>query len=224
LTPLTIKRRITDKTLTIYLREIGKVKRLSAAEEKSLPPRMRKGDERALVRFTSANLKFVVKVAKEYQNRGLSLADLINEGNVGLLKAAQRFDEKKGVKFISYAVWWIRQAILKALAEQTKIIRLPLSQEGKIRKIASVSSGLMQEKGREPSVEEIAKKLNLDPHDVMEALRLAQKEISLDRIEGLPFSRGTAEMGQLPRGDRSDSQDSLVEGSESAVTVLRNWG
>jgi len=180
LTPLTIKRRITDKTLTIYLREIGKVKRLSAAEEKSLPPRMRKGDERALVRFTSANLKFVVKVAKEYQNRGLSLADLINEGNVGLLKAAQRFDEKKGVKFISYAVWWIRQAILKALAEQTKIIRLPLSQEGKIRKIASVSSGLMQEKGREPSVEEIAKKLNLDPHDVMEALRLAQKEISLD--------------------------------------------
>lgn len=190
---LIISKRVTDRTLNIYLREIGKVKPLSPEEERVLPAKIRKGDPRALERFTSANLKFVVKIAKEYQNRGLSLADLINEGNVGLLKAAKRFDEKKGVKFISYAVWWIRQSILKALSEQTKIIRLPLSQEGRIRKIATASSGLMQEKGREPSVEEIAKKLNLDPHEVMNALRLAQKEISLDA----PVSEGDEDKEKL---------------------------
>jgi RNA polymerase primary sigma factor len=190
---LTINRRITNRTLNIYLREIGKVDPLTEEEEKSLPALIRKGDTKALERFTSANLKFVVKIAKEYQRRGLSLVDLVNEGNVGLLKAARRFDEKKGVKFISYAVWWIRQCILKALSEQTKIVRLPLSQEGRIRKIASASSGLMQEKGREPSVEEIANKLKLDPHDVMNALRLAQREISLDA----PLSEGDDEREKL---------------------------
>jgi RNA polymerase primary sigma factor len=190
---LTIRRRITDRTLNIYLREIGKLEPLSADEERNLPPKIREGDGSALERFTSANLKFVVKIAKEYQNRGLTLADLINEGNIGLLKAARRFDETKGVKFISYAVWWIRQSVLKALSEQTKIVRLPLSQEGRIRKIATASSGLMQEKGREPSVEEIARKLDLDPHDVMNALRLAQKEISLDA----PLSEGSEEREKL---------------------------
>lgn len=190
---LTIRKRITDRTLSIYLKEIGKLEPLSTDEEKTLPSQIRNGDSTALERFTSANLKFVVKIAKGYQRRGLTLADLINEGNVGLLKAATRFDEKKGVKFISYAVWWIRQSILKALSEQTKIVRLPLSQEGRIRKIATASSGLWQEKGREPSVEEIAKKLNLDPRDVMNALRLAQKELSLDA----PMSEGSEEKEKL---------------------------
>jgi RNA polymerase primary sigma factor len=190
---LTIRKRVTNRTLNIYLREIGKLKPLSPDEESKLPPRVRKGDGGALERFTSANLKFVVKIAKEYQSRGLTLADLINEGNVGLLKAATRFDEKKGVKFISYAVWWIRQSILKALSEQTKIVRVPLSQEGRIRKIATASSGLMQEKGREPSVQEIAEKLNLDPRDVMNALILAQREVSLDA----PMSEGSEERERL---------------------------
>jgi len=190
---LTVRKRVTNRTLNIYLKEIGKLKPLSPDEERKLPSRLRRGDRRALERFTSANLKFVVKIAKEYQKRGLTLADLINEGNVGLLKAATRFDEKKGVKFISYAVWWIRQSILKALSEQTKIVRVPLSQEGRIRKIATASSGLMQEMGREPSIEEIAEKLNLDPRDVMNALILAQKEVSLDA----PVSEGSDERERL---------------------------
>ncbi len=190
---LTIYRRVTSRTLNIYLKEIGKIGPLSANEEMVLPSLIRKGDSEALERFTAANLKFVVKIAKEYQNRGLSLVDLINEGNVGLLKAAGRFDETKGVKFISYAVWWIRQCVLKALSEQTKLIRLPLSQEGRIRKIATASSGLMQEKGREPSIDEIAKKLDLNPKDVTNALRLAQREISLDA----PVSEGHEDKEKL---------------------------
>jgi len=173
-----------DRSLDLYLREIGETPLINAAEEVELAKRIRKGDHKALEKLTKANLRFVVSVAKQYQNQGLSLADLINEGNIGLIKAAKRFDETRGFKFISYAVWWIRQAILQALAEQSRIVRLPLNRVGTLHKIGKVSSSLQQDLGREPSPNEIAKELSLTEGEVSDTLKISNSHLSLDA----PFS------------------------------------
>lgn len=178
------KYRDEDKSLDLYLREIGETPLINAAEEVELAKRIKQGDHRALEKLTKANLRFVVSVAKQYQNQGLSLADLINEGNIGLIKAAKRFDETRGFKFISYAVWWIRQAILQSLAEQSRIVRLPLNRVGTLHKIGKVSSSLQQEFGREPSANEIAKKLSLSEGEVSDTLKISNSHLSLDA----PFS------------------------------------
>jgi RNA polymerase primary sigma factor len=173
-----------DKSLDLYLREIGETPLITAGEEVELAKRIKNGDQSALEKLTKANLRFVVSVAKQYQNQGLSLADLINEGNIGLIKAAKRFDETRGFKFISYAVWWIRQAILQALAEQSRIVRLPLNRVGTLHKIGKISSSLEQEYGREPSPDEIAKELALSTIEVSDTLKISNTHLSLDA----PFS------------------------------------
>ena len=173
-----------DKSLDLYLREIGETPLIKAAEEVELAKKIKNGDQSALEKLTKANLRFVVSVAKQYQNQGLSLADLINEGNIGLIKAAKRFDETRGFKFISYAVWWIRQAILQALAEQSRIVRLPLNRVGTLHKIGKISSSLEQEFGREPSPAEIAKELELSTLEVSDTLKISNTHLSLDA----PFS------------------------------------
>ena len=173
-----------DRSLDLYLREIGSTPLINAQEEVKLARRIRQGDKRALEKLTKANLRFVVSVAKNYQNQGLSLADLINEGNIGLIKAAKRFDETRGFKFISYAVWWIRQAILQALAEQSRIVRLPLNRVGTLHKIGKVSSSLEQTYGRNPSPDEIAKELELTESEVADTLKISNSHLSLDQ----PFS------------------------------------
>jgi RNA polymerase primary sigma factor len=173
-----------DRSLDLYLREIGSTPLITAQEEVKLARRIRQGDKRALEKLTKANLRFVVSVAKNYQNQGLSLADLINEGNIGLIKAAKRFDETRGFKFISYAVWWIRQAILQALAEQSRIVRLPLNRVGTLHKIGKVSSSLEQTYGRNPSPDEIAKELELSENEVADTLKISNSHLSLDQ----PFS------------------------------------
>lgn len=173
-----------DRSLDLYLREIGETPLITAQQEVELAKRIKLGDQDALERLTKANLRFVVSVAKQYQNQGLSLADLINEGNIGLIKAAKRFDETRGFKFISYAVWWIRQAILQALAEQSRIVRLPLNRVGTLHKIGKISSSLEQEYGREPSPDEIAKELELSAVEVSDTLKISNSHLSLDA----PFS------------------------------------
>jgi RNA polymerase primary sigma factor len=173
-----------DRSLDLYLREIGSTPLINASEEVKLARRIRQGDKIALEKLTKANLRFVVSVAKNYQNQGLSLADLINEGNIGLIKAAKRFDETRGFKFISYAVWWIRQAILQALAEQSRIVRLPLNRVGTLHKIGKVSSSLEQTYGRNPSPDEIAKELELSESEVADTLKISNSHLSLDQ----PFS------------------------------------
>jgi RNA polymerase primary sigma factor len=173
-----------DKSLDLYLREIGETPLIKAEEEVELAKKIKNGDQSALEKLTKANLRFVVSVAKQYQNQGLSLADLINEGNIGLIKAAKRFDETRGFKFISYAVWWIRQAILQALAEQSRIVRLPLNRVGTLHKIGKISSSLEQEFGREPSPAEIAKELELSTLEVSDTLKISNTHLSLDA----PFS------------------------------------
>jgi RNA polymerase primary sigma factor len=173
-----------DRSLDLYLREIGETPLITAQQEVELAKRIKLGDQQALEKLTKANLRFVVSVAKQYQNQGLSLADLINEGNIGLIKAAKRFDETRGFKFISYAVWWIRQAILQALAEQSRIVRLPLNRVGTLHKIGKISSSLEQEYGREPSPDEIAKELELSAVEVSDTLKISNSHLSLDA----PFS------------------------------------
>ena len=173
-----------DRSLDLYLREIGETPLITAEEEVELAKKIKLGDQSALEKLTKANLRFVVSVAKQYQNQGLSLADLINEGNIGLIKAAKRFDETRGFKFISYAVWWIRQAILQALAEQSRIVRLPLNRVGTLHKIGKISSSLEQEYGREPSPDEIAKELALSAVEVSDTLKISNSHLSLDA----PFS------------------------------------
>ncbi|MGB8656366.1 MAG: sigma-70 family RNA polymerase sigma factor [Candidatus Zixiibacteriota bacterium] len=173
-----------DRSLDLYLREIGATPLITAEEEVQLAKRIKLGDQDSLEKLTKANLRFVVSVAKQYQNQGLSLADLINEGNIGLIKAAKRFDETRGFKFISYAVWWIRQAILQALAEQSRIVRLPLNRVGTLHKIGKISSSLEQEYGREPSPDEIAKELALSAVEVSDTLKISNSHLSLDA----PFS------------------------------------
>src|SRR6187455_1054390 len=168
---LKIVKQVTNRetaSLDKYLQEIGRVELITAEEEVRLAQRIKKGDGEALERLTKANLRFVVSVAKQYQNQGLTLGDLINEGNLGLIKAAQRFDETRGFKFISYAVWWIRQSILQALAEQSRIVRLPLNRVGALNKIGKKFSQLEQEFEREPTASELADKLEMSPAEVSE--------------------------------------------------------
>ncbi|MBO6187357.1 MAG: RNA polymerase sigma factor RpoD/SigA [Prevotella sp.] len=180
---LKITRSITNReseALDKYLAEIGKEELLTADEEVELAQRIRKGDRKALERLTKANLRFVVSVAKQYQNQGLSLPDLINEGNVGLIKAAERYDETRGFKFISYAVWWIRQSILQALAEQSRLVRVPLNQMGSMNKINRMLNKFEQENERRPSVEEISEQIDLPEDKVDEAMMASGRQISVD--------------------------------------------
>lgn len=180
---LKITKQVTNRetaSLDKYLQEIGRVDLISAEEEVELARRIKQGDQAALEKLTKANLRFVVSVSKQYQNQGLSLPDLINEGNVGLIKAAQRFDETRGFKFISYAVWWIRQSILQALAEQARIVRLPLNRIGAINKINRTYSKLEQEFEREPTAEEISSELDISESDVKDSMRTNGKHVSMD--------------------------------------------
>jgi RNA polymerase primary sigma factor len=186
---LKITKSITNResqSLEKYLQEIGKVDLLTPEEEVDLAKRIKQGDQIALEKLTKANLRFVVSVAKQYQNQGLSLSDLINEGNLGLIKAAQRFDETRGFKFISYAVWWIRQSILQALAEQSRIVRLPLNKVGSLNKINKAFSELEQTYEREPSAEELAELLEISTDEVETTLGVAARHVSMDA----PFVEG----------------------------------
>ena len=186
---LKITKSITNResaSLEKYLQEIGRMELITADEEVRLAKLIKTGDTNALDRLTKANLRFVVSVAKQYQNQGLTLSDLINEGNLGLIKAAERFDETKGFKFISYAVWWIRQSIMQALAEQSRIIRLPLNKVGSLTKINRAFQSLEQEYDREPTADEIATILNIEPDEVRATLGVAGRHISVDA----PFVRG----------------------------------
>jgi len=180
---LKITKQVTNRenaSLDKYLQEIGKVELITAEEEVELAQRIKQGDKSALEKLTKANLRFVVSVSKQYQNQGLSLPDLINEGNLGLIKAAQRFDESRGFKFISYAVWWIRQSILQALAEQSRIVRLPLNKIGSINKINKAYAKLEQEYEREPNATEIAGLLEITENEVKESMKNAGRHISMD--------------------------------------------
>lgn len=180
---LKITKQITNRetaSLDMYLQDIGRVELITAQDEVVLAQKIRAGDQRALDKLVKANLRFVVSVAKQYQNQGLSLPDLINEGNFGLIKAAQRFDETRGFKFISYAVWWIRQSILQALAEQARIVRLPLNKIGAINKINKTMSKLEQDLEREPSYEEVSEALEMLPQDVFETMRNHYRHLSMD--------------------------------------------
>jgi RNA polymerase primary sigma factor len=206
-----------------YLQEIGKYELLRPEEEIELARRAKQGDEKALERLIQANLRFVVSVAKQYQNQGLPLGDLINEGNLGLIKAAKRFDETRGFKFISYAVWWIRQSILQALAEQSRIVRLPLNRVGALNKIGKKLSQLEQEFEREPSTNELAEELDMSVYEVADTLKISGKHISMDA----PFVQG--EDNKLldimpnendPMPDHELMRESLRKEIEEALSTL----
>ncbi|NWF49414.1 MAG: sigma-70 family RNA polymerase sigma factor [Ignavibacteriaceae bacterium] len=210
-------------SLDKYLQEIAKVELLTAEQEIELAIRIRKGDHSALETLTKANLRFVVSVAKQYQNQGLSLGDLINEGNLGLIKAARRFDETRGFKFISYAVWWIRQSILQALAEQSRIVRLPLNRVGALNKIGKAYSNLEQEFEREPNADEIANELKMDVSDITDTLKIANRHVSMDA----PFINGednrlidTIENDEHPSPDTKLMSESLKMEIRTALSTL----
>jgi RNA polymerase primary sigma factor len=211
------------QSLDKYLQEIGKVSLLTAEDEIELAIKIKNGDPQALEKLTRANLRFVVSVAKQYQNQGLSLGDLINEGNLGLIKAARRFDETRGFKFISYAVWWIRQSILQALAEQSRIVRLPLNRVGVLNRIGKAYRNLEQEFEREPSAEEIANELEMDVQDISETLQVSGKHLSFDA----PFAQDeesrlldVLENEELPAPDTSLMSESLHAEIEKALSKL----
>ena len=212
---LKITKQVTNRetaSLDKYLQEIGKVDLITADEEVELAQLIKAGDQRALEKLTKANLRFVVSVAKQYQNQGLTLPDLINEGNLGLIKAAKRFDETRGFKFISYAVWWIRQSILQALAEQSRIVRLPLNKIGSINKINKMYAFLEQENERPPSAEEIAKKLDMTVNDVKESMKNSGRHVSMDAplIEGEDSNLyDVLNSGESPNPDRTLLHESL---------------
>lgn len=223
---LKIIKQVTNRetpSLDKYLHEIGKVELISAEEEVELARRIRQGDNLALEKLIKANLRFVVSVSKQYQNQGLSLPDLINEGNLGLIKAAQRFDETRGFKFISYAVWWIRQSILQALAEQARIVRLPLNKIGSINKINKTFAELEQRFEREPSVPEIATALEVAPDDIKEAIRSSGRHVSMD-APLTPGEEGTMYDVILspdsPAPDRGLITESLRKEIERALSTL----
>ena len=223
---LKITKSITNResaSLDKYLQEIGKEDLITVEEEVELAQRIRKGDQRALEKLTRANLRFVVSVAKQYQNQGLSLPDLINEGNLGLLKAAEKFDERRGFKFISYAVWWIRQSILQALAEQSRIVRLPLNQVGSLNKINKAFSRFEQEHERRPSPEELAETLDLPAEKVADTLRVSGRHISVDA----PFVEGEDNSlldvlvnDDSPVADKTLINESLSTEVERALATL----
>lgn len=207
---LKISKQITNResqSLDKYLQEIGKVDLLTPDEEVDLAKRIRDGDQLALEKLTKANLRFVVSVAKQYQNQGLSLGDLINEGNLGLIKAAQRFDETRGFKFISYAVWWIRQSILQALAEQSRIVRLPLNRVGSLNKISKTFSELEQRYEREPSPDELAEVLEVTSSEVVDTLKISGRHVSMDA----PFVQGEENsLLDVLENDSEDTPDSTL--------------
>ncbi len=218
---LKIIKSITNResaALDKYLQEIGKEERITVEEEVELAQRIRKGDRKALERLTKANLRFVVSVAKQYQNQGLSLPDLINEGNVGLIKAAEKFDETRGFKFISYAVWWIRQSILQAIAEQSRIVRLPLNQVGSVNKINKMVNKFEQENERRPSLDEISEKVDLPQDKIDDAMKVSARHVSVDT----PFSDSddTSLLDVLVNNDSPMADKTLV--MESLRTEIAN--
>ncbi len=225
---LKISKSITNResaSLDKYLQEIGHEELLTVEEEVELAQKIRKGDKRALEKLTKANLRFVVSVAKQYQNQGLSLPDLINEGNLGLIKAAQKFDETRGFKFISYAVWWIRQSILQAIAEQSRIIRLPLNQAGNVTKVNRELNKFEQEHERKPSVDEMADRVDLPEDKIVDAMKANNHHISMDA----PFTEG--EDGSLldvmtnndaPMADNDLEKESLRKEIERALDLLND--
>jgi RNA polymerase primary sigma factor len=223
---LKITKSITNResaSLDKYLQEIGKEELITVEEEVELAQRIKKGDQAALEKLTRANLRFVVSVAKQYQNQGLSLPDLINEGNLGLIKAAEKFDETRGFKFISYAVWWIRQSILQALAEQSRIVRLPLNQVGSLNKINKAYSKFEQEHERKPSPEELAESLELPADKVADTLRVSGRHVSVDA----PFVDGEDNSlldvlvnNDSPNADRLLIQESLAKEIHRALATL----
>jgi RNA polymerase primary sigma factor len=217
---LKITKSITNResqSLEKYLQEIGKVELITPEEEVKLATLIKQGDQRALDRLTKANLRFVVSVAKQYQNQGLSLPDLINEGNLGLIKAAQRFDETRGFKFISYAVWWIRQSILQALAEQARIVRLPLNKVGLTNRIQKAFSQLEQQYEREPSAEELAEVLDMDIEEVSSTLGINARHVSMDS----PLSEGEEntliDVLENPNAEKTDNE---LDHNESLKTEI----
>ena len=223
---LKITKSITNResaSLEKYLQEIGKEEMISAEEEVELAQRIKKGDQKALERLTKANLRFVVSVAKQYQNQGLTLPDLINEGNLGLLKAAERFDETRGFKFISYAVWWIRQSILQAISEQSRIVRLPLNQVGSLNKINREINKFEQENERRPSLNEIADKIDLPQEKIDEAMSVNSHHISVDA----PFADSEDSSlldvlvnEDIPTTDMGLVNESLKSEIQAALSVL----
>lgn len=212
-------------SLDKYLQEIGHEELLSVEEEVELAQKIKKGDRRALERLTRANLRFVVSVAKQYQNQGLSLPDLINEGNVGLIKAAEKFDETRGFKFISYAVWWIRQSILQAIAEQSRIVPLPLNQVGSVNKINRELNKFEQEHERRPSVDEIADRIDLPEDKIEEAMKANNRHVSMDA----PFVDGEDNSlldvladNNMPMADKALVQESLRKEIDRAIELLND--
>lgn len=223
---LKITKQITNRetaSLDMYLQDIGRVELITADEEVVLAQKIKQGDQKALDKLVKANLRFVVSVSKQYQNQGLSLPDLINEGNMGLIKAAQRFDETRGFKFISYAVWWIRQSILQALAEQSRIVRLPLNQVGSLNKINKAYSKLEQQFEREPSAEELADILDLPIDKVSDTMKVSGRHVSMDA----PFANGE-ESSLLdvlvnldsPKADTGLMNESLSREIDRALSTL----
>ena len=223
---LKISKSITNResaSLDKYLQEIGKEDLISADEEVELAQKIRKGDHESLEKLTRANLRFVVSVAKQYQNQGLSLTDLINEGNLGLIRAAEKFDETRGFKFISYAVWWIRQSILQALAEQSRIVRLPLNQVGALNKINKALAKFEQENERMPSVEELANETNMPKEKIADSLRVSGRHVSIDA----PFVEGEDNSlldvianPDSPRADNGLMEESLRREIDRALATL----
>ncbi len=223
---LKISKQVTNRdtpSLDIYLQEIGRVDLISPEEEVALAKRIRAGETEALRKLVQANLRFVVSVAKQYQNQGISLPDLINEGNLGLMKAAQRFDETRGFKFISYAVWWIRQAILQALAEQSRIVRLPVNKIGSINRINRAFAKLEQNYEREPSSQEIADLLEMVPEDVKDALKTNGRTVSMDapiNNEEDNNMYDVLQSSETPSPDRNLINESLAYEIERALNTL----
>jgi len=219
---LKITKQITNRetaSLDMYLQDIGRVELISAQDEVVLAQKIRAGDQRALDKLVKANLRFVVSVSKQYQNQGLSLPDLINEGNFGLIKAAQRFDETRGFKFISYAVWWIRQSILQALAEQSRIVRLPLNKIGAINKINKTISKLEQDLEREPSYDEISDALEMMPQDIIDTLRNNNRHMSMDAPLSANEDGGT--MYDLLRNESVHNPDKQLMGESLQLEIFR---
>ncbi len=224
---LKITKSITNResqSLDKYLQDIGKEELITAEEEVELARRIKQGDQRALEKLTRANLRFVVSVAKQYQNQGLTLPDLINEGNLGLIKAAQKFDETRGFKFISYAVWWIRQSILQALAEQARIVRLPLNQVGSLNKINKAFSRLEQEYERPPSAEELAEPLEVPEDKIKESLNVSGRHVSMDAPLSTSEDGGTLmdvmANSDSPKADHQLMAESLQREIERSLSTL----
>lgn len=220
---LKITKQITNRetaSLDMYLQDIGRVELITAQDEVVLAQKIKAGDQQALDKLVKANLRFVVSVSKQYQNQGLSLPDLINEGNFGLIKAAQRFDETRGFKFISYAVWWIRQSILQALAEQSRIVRLPLNKIGAINKINKTMSKLEQDLEREPSYDEVAQVLDMIPQDIRDTMRNHSRHMSMDAP--LSSNEDGGSMYDLMQNEASQNPDKFLLTESLQMEIFRS--